>query len=90
MVNPLRPLTNTGLVLHHIRAIDTDHRLASDISHVPFTALALGIITSGYLHERVLAAVYVVDFAKLPLDNFLPSAIPVFPKAHLLQADFLA
>ena len=42
---------------------------------------------AGYLHEQGFSHVYVVDFAKLPLDNFA-KRYPSFPKAHLLQADF--
>ncbi len=42
-----------------------------------------------YLHDLGFSQVYVVDIAHTPLAN-LAAAIPDFPKAHLMQADFFS
>ena len=40
-----------------------------------------------YLHNKGFKQVYVLDFAKEPLDNLL-KRVPSFPKEHLLQGNF--
>lgn len=40
-----------------------------------------------YLHNRGFNNVFIVDWAKAPLDNF-SKRVPEFPKEHLIQADF--
>lgn len=42
-----------------------------------------------YLHELGFTHVYVLDFAQMPLDDFVKN-VPDFNHNHLLQADFFA